>query len=110
LILYSIILPPKQERTRFHHFPLYGAGQPTGNNRQKDLKSESSYRRIAITKAILDIWNRQKKRTEATGSDYVFVNNGGRPVLQGKLRELWHRAMEKSGLPSRFSDLICLAF
>jgi integrase len=71
------------------------------NREKEDLKTESSYRQIAITSTIRDILHRQKAMTAAFDSDYVFVNNGGRPILQGKLRELWHRAMKKSGLPRR---------
>jgi integrase len=31
----------------------------------------------------------------------VFINTHGRPILQDKLRELWSRAMKKSGLKYR---------
>lgn len=71
------------------------------NREKEDLKTESSYRQIAITSTIRDILNRQKAMTAAVDSDYVFVNKDGRPILQDKLRELWLRVMAKSGLPRR---------
>ena len=43
----------------------------------------------------------QKKLTANFHSSYVFINTQGRPILQEKLRELWVRAMKKSGLKYR---------
>ncbi len=71
------------------------------NREKEDLKTESSYRQIALTSTIRDILNRQKAMTAAFDNDYVFVNKDGRPILQDKLRELWLRVMAKSGLPRR---------
>ena len=39
--------------------------------------------------------------TRAYNSDYIFINMQGRPILQDKMRELWQRAMDRSGLPMR---------
>lgn len=43
----------------------------------------------------------QKQMAAALESEYVFVNTQGRPVLQDKLREMWARIMERSGLRYR---------
>ena len=34
-------------------------------------------------------------------SEYVFVNLFGRPILQDKLRELWHRVLKKTDVSYR---------
>ena len=71
-------------------------------NREKtDLKTESSFRLIAMTDTIRDILDRQRQMVCGIESEYVFVNTEGRPILQDKLRELWLRVMKKSGLPMR---------
>lgn len=43
----------------------------------------------------------QFELTGAFKSPYVFINSEGRPILQDKLREVWARVMEKSGLMYR---------
>jgi len=43
----------------------------------------------------------QQDLTAHFESAYVFVNVEGRPVIQNVVREIWVRAMEKSGLPFR---------
>ncbi len=72
------------------------------NNREKtDLKTKESKRSIKITRPIQESLDRQKELTTNLDSPYVFLNNYGRPILQDKLRELWERAMKKSGLKYR---------
>lgn len=71
------------------------------NKEKKDLKTDSSNRLVAITKTIREILDRQRELTRKFDSPYIFVNRQGRPILQDKLRELWHRHMEKSGLSKR---------
>ena len=71
-------------------------------NREKtDLKTEDSRRSIALRPAMARCLEDQRQLTEGTQSPYVFVNTEGRPILQDKLRELWARAMKKSGLKYR---------
>jgi integrase len=41
----------------------------------------------------------QRKLMANFNSPYVFLNMEGRPILQDRLRELWKRAMAKSGVP-----------
>jgi len=65
------------------------------------LKTEESRRSIAIRPDIAETLAVQKKMTKDAGSPYVFINTEGRPILQDKLRELWSRAMKKSGLKYR---------
>lgn len=71
------------------------------NREKQDLKTESSYRIIELTSVIKEILASQRKMSSKFKSDYVFVNRQGRPILQDKLRELFQRAMQKSGLPRR---------
>ena len=71
------------------------------NREKKELKTESSYRIIAITDTIRNILERQRQMVRGFKSEYVFVNIEGRPILQDKMRELWMRAMKRSGLTQR---------
>jgi len=68
---------------------------------KEDLKTESSDRLIALTPNLKDVLERQRQLSAQFKSDYVFVNTEGRPVSQDKLREVWARAMKKSGLSYR---------
>ncbi len=71
-------------------------------NREKaSLKTEESRRSIAMRPEMAKTLETQKLMTEGVESPYVFVNTEGRPILQDKLRELWSRAMKKSGLKYR---------
>ena len=71
-------------------------------NREKaNLKTEESRRSIAIRPEMAKTLETQKQMTEGVESPYVFINTEGRPILQDKLRELWSRAMKKSGLKYR---------
>jgi len=71
-------------------------------NREKtELKTEESRRSIAIRPAMAETLEIQKKLTANVGSPYVFINTEGRPILQDKLRELWMRAIKKTGLKYR---------
>lgn len=71
-------------------------------NREKtDLKTEKSRRSIAIRPAMAETLRLQRELTAHFESPYVFVNTQGRPILQDKLRELWMRVMNKSGLRYR---------
>ena len=71
------------------------------NLEKNDLKTECSRRSIAIRPAMAKILEAQKQGSEAFDSPYVFVNTQGRPILQDKLREMWARIMERSGLKYR---------
>jgi len=44
---------------------------------------------------------KQKELTKDFCSPYVFINTQGRPILQDKMRELWKRSMDKSGIKYR---------
>jgi integrase len=48
-----------------------------------------------------DVLKMQREMTAHFESAYVFVNMEGRAVIQNVVREIWVRAMEKSGLPFR---------
>jgi integrase len=71
------------------------------NKEKAELKTEDSRRSIAIRPAMAKVLEDQKKLTANFHSPYVFINTQGRPILQEKLRELWVRAMKKSGLKYR---------
>jgi integrase len=71
------------------------------NKEKADLKTEESRRSLAIRPAMAATLAAQKQMTESVDSPYVFFNTEGRPILQDKLRELWSRAMKKSGLKYR---------
>ena len=71
------------------------------NKEKSDLKTEESRRRIAIRPSIKKILETQKYLTARFNTPYVFVNTKGRPILQDKLRELWMRIINKSGVPYR---------
>ncbi|MBU1564406.1 MAG: DUF3596 domain-containing protein [Proteobacteria bacterium] len=71
------------------------------NKEKTDLKTEDSRRSIAIRPAMAATIKTQRKLTMNVDSPYVFINTEGRPILQDKLRELWARAMKKSGLKYR---------
>ena len=71
-------------------------------NREKaDLKTEDSRRSLAIRPAMAETLEIQKKLAGSRNSPYVFVNTGGRPILQDKLREIWGRVMKKIDLKYR---------
>jgi integrase len=71
-------------------------------NREKDdLKNEYSRRMIKISPSLRAVIEAQRRQTEGFDSPYVFINTQGRPILQDKLREVWKRAMDKSGLKYR---------
>jgi integrase len=71
------------------------------NIEKEDLKTEDSRRRIEIRPAMRTVLLKQWKLTKDLNSPYVFINTRGRPILQDKLRELWAKAMKKSGLRYR---------
>jgi integrase len=71
------------------------------NHEKATLKTEESRRSIAIRHEMAKTLETQKQMTESFESPYVFINTEGRPILQDKLRELWARAMKKSGLKYR---------
>ena len=71
------------------------------NREKSELKSEGSRRRIEIRTSIKKVLDTQRDLTATFNSPYVFVNMEGRPILQDKLRELWMRVIQKSGVPYR---------
>jgi len=71
------------------------------NKEKDDLKTEESRRMIEIRPAMREVLDAQFELTRAFKSPYVFINSEGRPILQDKLREVWARVMEKSGLMYR---------
>jgi integrase len=71
------------------------------NLEKTELKTEQSYRSIAIRPAMAKTLEAQKELTAGFRSPYVFLNTHGRPILQDKLRELWSRVMKKTGLKYR---------
>jgi integrase len=71
------------------------------NKEKDDLKTEESRRAIEIRPAMREVLDAQFELTRAVKSPYVFINTEGRPILQDKLREVWARVMEKSGLMYR---------
>ena len=71
------------------------------NIEKQDLKTAGSRRFIEIRPSMVKVLADQKKLTSKHASPYVFINTKGRPILQDKLRELWARAMAKSGLVHR---------
>lgn len=71
-------------------------------NREKtDLKTEESRRMIAIRPTMRKVLEDQWELTKEFDSPYVFLNINAKPVLQDKAREVWARAMKKSGLRYR---------
>ncbi|BCS94553.1 integrase [Desulfoluna limicola] len=68
---------------------------------KEDLKTESSRRSIEIRPAMREILERQKKLTSHLKSEYVFLNNNGKPISQVKMSQLWGRAMKRANLPHR---------
>jgi integrase len=71
------------------------------NRKKTDLKTEESRRRIEIRPSIRKILEDQWEVTKSYNSPYVFLNMKGRAVLQGKAREVWARALKRSGLRYR---------
>lgn len=71
------------------------------NLEKPSLKTAESRRSIAIRPVMAKILELQKRLTADRQSPYVFLNRGGRPILQDKLREMWERVMKKSGLSYR---------
>ena len=71
------------------------------NHEKRDLKTPESTRKIEIRPSMRDVLETQRDLTAHFESPYVFVNVEGRPVIQNVVREIWVRAMEKSGLPFR---------
>jgi integrase len=71
------------------------------NKEKADLKTADSRRAIEIRPSMQKALDDQKLITKGYDSSYVFINTQGRPILQDKLRELWARAMKKSGLKYR---------
>jgi integrase len=82
---------------RFIHIEL----SRVRNVEKADLKTTGSNRQIEIRLSMRQVLEEQRKQMANFNSPYVFLNMEGRPILQDKLRELWKRAMEKSGLPYR---------
>ena len=80
---------------------IYIESSRVRNVEKSSLKTEESRRAIAIRPVMAKILEVQKRLTAYRQSPYVFLNRGGRPILQDKLRELWERVMKKSGLPYR---------
>jgi len=73
--------------------------------KKNEMKTKSSYRFIPLTGAIRQILNEQKELSAKYNSEYVFVNLFGRPILQDKLRELWHRVLKKTDV--RYRKMYC---
>ncbi|UCE55832.1 MAG: tyrosine-type recombinase/integrase, partial [Desulfobacterales bacterium] len=71
------------------------------NREKEDLKTTDSRRAIEIRPSMQKALDDQRRLSASFNSPYVFVNTQGRPILQDKLRELWARAMKKSGLKYR---------
>jgi integrase len=71
------------------------------NREKEDLKTAESRRAIKIRPSMQAALEDQKMLTQGFDTPYVFINTQGRPILQDKLRELWARAMKKSGLKYR---------
>ncbi|MBI9086286.1 MAG: site-specific integrase [Desulfobacterales bacterium] len=71
------------------------------NREKEDLKNEFSRRMIGIRPSLLAVLQAQRRQIDGFDSPYVFINTQGRPILQDKLREVWMRAMVKSGLQYR---------
>lgn len=71
------------------------------NKEKADLKTTDSRRGIEIRASMQKALDDQRVVTRGFDSPYVFINTQGRPILQDKLRELWARAMKKSGLKYR---------
>ena len=71
------------------------------NHEKRDLKTPESTRKIEIRPSMRRVLEIQQGLTAHFESAYVFVNVEGRPVIQNVVREIWVRAMEKSGLPFR---------
>jgi integrase len=71
------------------------------NREKEDLKTTDSRRAIEIRPSMQKALDDQRRISAQFDSPYVFINTQGRPILQDKLRELWARAMKKSGLKYR---------
>jgi integrase len=71
------------------------------NVEKEELKTEESRRRIELRPEMRKTLAAQWEQTQNFGSPYVFINSKGRPILQDKLREVWARAINKSGLTYR---------
>jgi len=71
------------------------------NIEKEDLKTEDSRRRIEIRPAMRAVLFKQWELTKDFNRPYVFINTQRRPILQDKLREIWVKAMKKSGLRHR---------
>jgi len=68
------------------------------NREKSDLKTEESRRRIEIRPSMRKVLEDQWELTKGFKSEYVFLNINAKPILQDKAREVWARAMKKSGL------------
>ena len=82
---------------RFIHIEL----SRVRNHEKEDLKTEESHRMIEIRPSLRRVLEKQWAMSRHMQSPYVFINTEGRPILQDKLREVWARAMAKSGLRYR---------
>ena len=67
------------------------------NREKEDLKTEDSRRQLEIRPALAKVLEAQWELTKDFKSPYVFINTLGRPILQDKLKDVWARAMAKSG-------------
>jgi integrase len=68
---------------------------------KEDLKTQGSRRRFKIRPTLKAILAEQNSLTKHLDSPYVFVNESGQPLDQNRLRELWVRVIETSGLRFR---------
>jgi len=71
------------------------------NLEKAELKTAASNRMIETRPSVRAALEEQRAQMVSSQTPYVFVNMEGRPILQDKLRELWKRALVKSGLPYR---------
>lgn len=67
------------------------------NLEKTELKTEASRRMIHLRPTLEKILEQQKELNKEFKSEYVFLNMDGKVVNQTNLREVWNRAMEKSG-------------
>lgn len=71
------------------------------NQEKTEMKTVGSDRTIELRPVIRNTIEVQRKLTAHFNSPYVFVNSEARPIQQENLGKIWHRGLQKAGLPPR---------
>jgi integrase len=72
---------------------------PTGAVAPCRLKTRASYRTVPLASVVVDMLAAHLAAYPATGADYVFRDDAGRPIGRTRFGEVWRAARVRAGVP-----------